>query len=112
MQSNGGQDGGKLWMGLSWEGGRPKTRWRRAGGRKGEGERGGREIGGRGGKGRENGGKFENEKFCSSLPPRQPVRQHVLDPRLAAVAWSKSTRQGSNPRHGDLQFPLIPPLYH
>ena len=50
MQSNGGQDGGKLWMGLSWEGGRPKTRWRRAGGRKGEGERGGREIGGRGGK--------------------------------------------------------------
>ena len=52
MRSNGGEDGGKLWMGLSWEGDGPKTRWRRAGGRKGEGERGGREIGGRGGKGR------------------------------------------------------------
>ena len=52
MRSNGGQDGGKLWMGLSWEGDGPKRRWREgeSGGRKGEGERGGREIGGRGGK--------------------------------------------------------------
>ena len=34
MRSNGGEDGGKLWMGLSWEDDGPKTRWRRAGGRK------------------------------------------------------------------------------
>ena len=69
--SNGGQDGGEaVEMGLSWEGGRPKTRWRRAGGRKwrAEGRKwraGGRKGGGKGwkvkkgGKTVEKGGKFE-----------------------------------------------------
>ena len=58
MLGNGGEDGGKLWMGLSWYEGRwkgPKRRWREgeSGGREGErvkGE-GGRATGGKGWKG-------------------------------------------------------------
>ena len=69
-----------------------------------KGARGGRNRG-RGGKVK-NGGKFENNKKASQPASPPPGRK-----RTSSQA-SKSTRQGSNPRHGDLPFPLIPPLYH
>ena len=89
-------------MGLKQDGGRAKVEGGRA---KVEG---GRAKGGKGWK-IEKGGKFENNKNlagCGLCRPLQSQGSGVSD-----EAASKSTRQGSNLRPGDLQSLALPLSY-